>query len=65
MCQSHQELLQVFCKDDKIPICLLCDISKEHRHHTVIPIEDAVLDYKVVLVSDDNYLSISWLIKGI
>ncbi|XP_061475049.1 zinc finger protein RFP-like [Rhineura floridana] len=46
VCEKHLELLKVFCKDDKTPICLVCDISKEHRHHTVIPIEEAVQDYK-------------------
>ncbi|XP_015283465.1 PREDICTED: zinc finger protein RFP-like [Gekko japonicus] len=46
MCEGHQEPVTVFCKDDKIPICLVCAISKEHRHHTVIPTEDAVQDYK-------------------
>ncbi|XP_042310917.1 zinc finger protein RFP-like isoform X2 [Sceloporus undulatus] len=46
VCESHLEFLEVFCKDDKIPICLVCDLSKEHRHHTVIPIEDAVQQYK-------------------
>ncbi|XP_054832429.1 uncharacterized protein LOC129327701 [Eublepharis macularius] len=46
MCERHQELLNIFCKDDKIPICLVCDISKEHRHHAVIPMEEAVDDYK-------------------
>ncbi|XP_062977729.1 E3 ubiquitin-protein ligase TRIM7-like [Elgaria multicarinata webbii] len=46
MCEKHSELLKVFCKDDQIPICLVCDLSKEHRHHTVIPIEEAAQDYK-------------------
>lgn len=57
MCERHQELLKIFCEDDKIPICLVCGISKEHRHHAVIPIEDAVQDYKVVLVSDDRFIN--------
>ncbi|XP_048347924.1 zinc finger protein RFP-like isoform X2 [Sphaerodactylus townsendi] len=46
LCEKHQELLRIFCKDDKIQICLLCEISREHRHHTVIPVEEAAQDYK-------------------
>lgn len=47
VCERHLELQKVFCKDDKVPICLVCQISKEHRHHSVIPIEEAAQDYKV------------------
>ncbi|XP_053155173.1 E3 ubiquitin-protein ligase TRIM39-like [Hemicordylus capensis] len=46
MCKRHLELLQVFCIEDKIPICLVCELSKEHRRHTVIPREEAAQEYK-------------------
>uniref|UniRef100_A0A8C8VM16 Zinc finger protein RFP-like n=1 Tax=Pelusios castaneus TaxID=367368 RepID=A0A8C8VM16_9SAUR len=41
LCEKHREPLKLFCKDDQIPICLVCDKSKEHRDHTVIPAEEA------------------------
>ncbi|XP_078244878.1 zinc finger protein RFP isoform X1 [Pogona vitticeps] len=46
VCERHRELLKLFCQEDKIPICLVCDLSKEHRHHTVVPAEEATQDYK-------------------
>uniref|UniRef100_A0A8D0DFS1 Zinc finger protein RFP-like n=1 Tax=Salvator merianae TaxID=96440 RepID=A0A8D0DFS1_SALMN len=46
VCDRHTELQKLFCQDEKIPICLVCSISKEHRHHTTIPAEKAVQDYK-------------------
>ncbi|XP_077187438.1 uncharacterized protein LOC143834496 [Paroedura picta] len=46
ICGRHQERLSVFCKEDQRPICLVCVISREHRHHTAIPVEDAGQIYK-------------------
>ncbi|KAJ7317215.1 hypothetical protein JRQ81_003377 [Phrynocephalus forsythii] len=46
VCERHLELLKLFCEDDKIPICLVCQLSREHRHHTVVPAEEATQDYK-------------------
>nr|XP_008103681.1 PREDICTED: zinc finger protein RFP [Anolis carolinensis] len=46
VCESHLELLKIFCKEDKVPICLVCQLTKEHRHHTTIPIEEAAQEYK-------------------
>uniref|UniRef100_A0ABM5FHH9 RING-type E3 ubiquitin transferase n=1 Tax=Pogona vitticeps TaxID=103695 RepID=A0ABM5FHH9_9SAUR len=45
-CDKHQEPLKLFCKNDEAPICVVCDKSKEHRDHKVVPLEEAVQDYK-------------------
>ncbi|XP_060095235.1 zinc finger protein RFP-like isoform X2 [Heteronotia binoei] len=45
-CEAHQEPLKLFCEDDQILICVVCDRSKEHRSHTVTPVEEAAVDYK-------------------
>ncbi|XP_062978275.1 zinc finger protein RFP-like [Elgaria multicarinata webbii] len=45
-CGRHQEPLKLFCEDDQSLICVVCDRSKEHRAHTVLPIEEAALNYK-------------------
>uniref|UniRef100_A0A8D0GY56 Zinc finger protein RFP-like n=1 Tax=Sphenodon punctatus TaxID=8508 RepID=A0A8D0GY56_SPHPU len=45
-CEKHQEPLKLFCQDDRVPICLVCDRAKEHRAHTVLPIDEAVQEYK-------------------
>uniref|UniRef100_K7FIS3 Zinc finger protein RFP-like n=1 Tax=Pelodiscus sinensis TaxID=13735 RepID=K7FIS3_PELSI len=49
LCEKHREPLKLFCKEDEIPICLVCDRSKGHRDHTVIPAEDAAKEFQVRL----------------
>ncbi|XP_053235568.1 zinc finger protein RFP-like isoform X2 [Podarcis raffonei] len=46
VCEEHQEPLKLFCKEDEAPICLVCDRSKEHKHHEVIPLKEASEEYK-------------------
>ncbi|XP_053146295.1 zinc finger protein RFP-like isoform X2 [Hemicordylus capensis] len=46
VCEKHREPLKLFCKEHEGPICLVCDRSKEHENHTVIPLEDAHKKYK-------------------
>ncbi|XP_062978415.1 zinc finger protein RFP-like [Elgaria multicarinata webbii] len=46
VCETHQEPLKLFCKDDAAPICVVCDRSKEHREHQVIPMEEAAQEYQ-------------------
>uniref|UniRef100_A0A8C8S0K4 Zinc finger protein RFP-like n=1 Tax=Pelusios castaneus TaxID=367368 RepID=A0A8C8S0K4_9SAUR len=46
LCEKHREPLKLFCKDDQIPICVVCDRSKEHRDHRVIPAEEAAEEFK-------------------
>ncbi|XP_066471686.1 zinc finger protein RFP-like isoform X2 [Tiliqua scincoides] len=41
VCERHQEPLKLFCQDDQAPICVVCDRSKEHRAHQVVPLEEA------------------------
>uniref|UniRef100_A0A8C8RYW8 RING-type domain-containing protein n=1 Tax=Pelusios castaneus TaxID=367368 RepID=A0A8C8RYW8_9SAUR len=47
LCEKHRELLKPFWKEDEIPICLVCDRSKEHRDHRVIPAEEVAEEFKV------------------
>nr|XP_056722194.1 E3 ubiquitin-protein ligase TRIM7-like [Euleptes europaea] len=46
VCPKHQEPLKLFCKDDEALICVVCDLSKEHNHHEIIPVEEAFQEYK-------------------
>ncbi|XP_067417485.1 zinc finger protein RFP-like isoform X2 [Emydura macquarii macquarii] len=46
VCGEHQEPLKLFCEEDQAPICVVCDRSRAHRAHTVVPIEEAVQEYK-------------------
>ncbi|XP_060094682.1 ATP-dependent RNA helicase DHX15-like [Heteronotia binoei] len=47
VCQKHQERLNLFCQNDEILLCVVCDRSKEHKDHEVIPAEEASGEYKV------------------
>ncbi|XP_030055737.1 E3 ubiquitin-protein ligase TRIM39-like isoform X2 [Microcaecilia unicolor] len=46
LCEKHEEKLKLFCQEDQRSICVVCDRSQDHRSHTVIPIEEAVQEYK-------------------
>ncbi|NXL68510.1 TRI41 ligase, partial [Chordeiles acutipennis] len=45
-CERHREPLKVFCKDDETFICMICRESRTHRSHTMLPVQDAVQEYK-------------------
>ncbi|CAM5158596.1 unnamed protein product [Eretmochelys imbricata] len=46
VCGEHQEALKLFCEEDQTPICVVCDRSRAHRAHTVVPIQEAAQKYK-------------------
>ncbi|XP_023968672.1 zinc finger protein RFP-like [Chrysemys picta bellii] len=46
VCEKHKEDLKVFCQEDQIPMCMVCHLSRDHREHTVVPIEEAAEEYK-------------------
>ncbi|XP_044287481.1 E3 ubiquitin-protein ligase TRIM58-like [Varanus komodoensis] len=56
LCERHGKKLRLFCQDDGEPICLVCDKSREHRAHTVLPIEEAAHDYKIKLQEAVQFL---------
>ncbi|NXP16383.1 TRIM7 ligase, partial [Scytalopus superciliaris] len=45
-CEKHQEPLRVFCKEDQALLCGVCRESRAHRAHTVLPVQEALRDYK-------------------
>ncbi|XP_061097016.1 E3 ubiquitin-protein ligase TRIM35-like [Conger conger] len=45
-CSLHSEKLKVFCLDDQIPICVICQISKKHENHKMRPVQEAAEEYK-------------------
>ncbi|XP_060126811.1 E3 ubiquitin-protein ligase TRIM7-like [Zootoca vivipara] len=46
MCEKHQEPLKLFCKEEGRPICVVCNVSKEHKSHEVVPLEEASQEFK-------------------
>ncbi|XP_037770869.1 E3 ubiquitin-protein ligase TRIM39-like [Chelonia mydas] len=49
LCERHEEPLKLFCEDDGETICWVCEKSRDHKSHTVVPIEEAAQEYKVKL----------------
>ncbi|KAJ8274174.1 hypothetical protein COCON_G00087990, partial [Conger conger] len=50
-CSLHSEKLKVFCLEDQIPICVICQTSKKHENHKVRPVQEAAEEYKEKLRS--------------
>ncbi|KAF0885524.1 TRI27 protein, partial [Crocuta crocuta] len=46
VCEKHREPLKLYCEEDQMPICVVCDRSREHRGHSVLPLEEAVEGFK-------------------
>ncbi|XP_070591746.1 E3 ubiquitin-protein ligase TRIM39-like [Erythrolamprus reginae] len=46
-CPKHREPHKLFCKDHETLICVVCDRSKEHKGHSVIPAEEAFPEYQI------------------
>uniref|UniRef100_A0A8C7FE83 Uncharacterized protein n=1 Tax=Oncorhynchus kisutch TaxID=8019 RepID=A0A8C7FE83_ONCKI len=55
-CEEHEEKLKLFCEDDQLAICLVCGMSRDHKTHNVIPINEAFENYKVTLL--EHYFTI-------
>ncbi|XP_039358198.1 E3 ubiquitin-protein ligase TRIM39-like isoform X2 [Mauremys reevesii] len=46
LCERHEERLKLFCEEDGETICLVCEKSRDHKSHTVVPVEEAAQEYK-------------------
>ncbi|XP_074479207.1 E3 ubiquitin-protein ligase TRIM39-like [Sebastes fasciatus] len=39
MCEKHERILELFCRDERVCICLLCS-ETDHKYHETVPIEE-------------------------
>ncbi|KAJ8367467.1 hypothetical protein AAFF_G00317640 [Aldrovandia affinis] len=46
LCSLHSEKLKLFCLEDQIPVCLVCQTSKKHKNHELLPVQEAAEEYK-------------------
>ncbi|XP_065426457.1 zinc finger protein RFP-like [Chrysemys picta bellii] len=46
VCGEHRQPLKLFCEEDQTPICVMCDASRAHAAHTVVPIREAAQEYE-------------------
>ncbi|XP_041068466.1 zinc-binding protein A33-like isoform X2 [Carcharodon carcharias] len=56
-CSLHKEKLKVFCKTDNQPICLICQISKSHQNHEMLPVEEAIEEVKDQSVKTEKQIT--------
>ncbi|XP_053147584.1 E3 ubiquitin-protein ligase TRIM7-like isoform X2 [Hemicordylus capensis] len=56
VCEKHLEFLELFCKDDKALLCVVCYKSKEHQAHNIVPVDAAGQEYKDLIGSSLNIL---------
>ncbi|XP_056305935.1 E3 ubiquitin-protein ligase TRIM35-like [Danio aesculapii] len=45
-CSLHGKTLELFCLEDKQPVCVMCVSSKQHDQHTFRPCGEALQSYK-------------------
>lgn len=38
VCEKHERLLELFCRDDRVCVCLLCS-EGEHQYHDMVSVE--------------------------
>ncbi|KAJ8281419.1 hypothetical protein GJAV_G00067450 [Gymnothorax javanicus] len=41
LCSLHSEKLKLFCVEDQIPICVVCQTSEKHEKHKLRPVQEA------------------------
>ncbi|XP_023133726.2 E3 ubiquitin-protein ligase TRIM39 [Amphiprion ocellaris] len=51
-CDTHGEVLKLFCLDDFEVLCCVCHTSKKHQGHRVCPLEEGAQDLKAELKTE-------------
>ncbi|XP_035276451.1 tripartite motif-containing protein 35-like [Anguilla anguilla] len=46
LCSLHSEKLKLFCLVDQIPVCVICQTSKNHENHKMRPVKEAAEECK-------------------
>ncbi|KAJ8259418.1 hypothetical protein GJAV_G00169040 [Gymnothorax javanicus] len=46
LCSLHSEKLKLFCVEDHLPVCLVCQTSEKHENHKLRPVPEAAEKYK-------------------
>ncbi|KAK6470070.1 zinc-binding protein A33-like [Huso huso] len=45
-CAKHGERLKVYCQDEQVAICVVCAVSRDHKDHSMAPIQEALQECK-------------------
>ncbi|CAN9497940.1 unnamed protein product [Ophioblennius macclurei] len=41
ICKDHHEKFKMYCMDDRVPLCVVCSRSAQHRDHKCVPADEA------------------------
>ncbi|KAJ8337435.1 hypothetical protein SKAU_G00386550 [Synaphobranchus kaupii] len=65
LCSLHSEKLKLFCLEDQIPVCFVCQTSEKHENHKLRPVQDAAHTYKVTrLLIQEALQTVSFILIG-
>ncbi|XP_043828244.1 probable E3 ubiquitin-protein ligase TRIML1 [Dromiciops gliroides] len=53
-CDQHGEKEKLFCEEDQRTLCESCSLAPEHKHHHVLPMDNAAEKYKDKLQETQN-----------
>ncbi|XP_030641267.1 tripartite motif-containing protein 35-like [Chanos chanos] len=45
-CSLHSEKFKLYCLEDKQPVCVVCQTSKNHKNHELCPVDEAAHDQR-------------------
>lgn len=65
ICPKHQEALKLFCEVDEEAICVVCRESRNHKQHSVVPLEEVVQEYKVRELKDGSLMGVESKKEGL
>ncbi|XP_015108052.3 tripartite motif-containing protein 60-like [Vicugna pacos] len=46
LCEQHSQALSLFCQEDLELLCPQCRLSSKHRHHPLVPVEQAAVCHR-------------------
>lgn len=65
ICEKHQRILEFFCRDEQVCVCLLCT-ETDHRDHETVPVEEEAAQQKVrISIVQFSLVLLSWNNKPI
>ncbi|XP_029105017.1 zinc-binding protein A33-like [Scleropages formosus] len=56
LCSLHSEKLKLFCLDDQVLVCVVCQTSETHENHKLRPVQEAAKKFKEELRTTLNPL---------
>uniref|UniRef100_U3KMX7 Uncharacterized protein n=1 Tax=Oryctolagus cuniculus TaxID=9986 RepID=U3KMX7_RABIT len=56
LCETHGQVLDLFCEQDLELLCPQCRVSRAHEDHHLVPLEEAAAHHKRILETDIEWL---------